>query len=92
MEGHESDLEQHTSSLMDEAILAELAETIELQAQKLKSLGEEVESLRAERSGLADELRMARVWIRELAAELQRADPPRQPGKTTLRERIYGHA
>jgi cob(I)alamin adenosyltransferase len=84
--------EQHTSSLVEEAIVAELAETIELQAQKLKSLDEEVESLRGERNNLATELHMARAWIRELATELQRADPPQQPESPTLRERVYGHA
>jgi hypothetical protein len=35
---------------------------------------------------------MARAWIRELAAELQRSDPPREPETGTLRERIYGTA
>jgi predicted RNase H-like nuclease (RuvC/YqgF family) len=75
MEVEDRHLEQQ-KSLVEEAIVAELAETIELQARKLKSLDEEVESLRTERSSLADELHMARAWIRELAAELQRASAP----------------
>jgi chromosome segregation ATPase len=91
MEAQETGIEQHTSSLVEETIVAELTETIELQAQRLKSLDEEVETLRRERSGLARELQTARAWIRELAAELQRAEPPRQP-EMPLRERIYGQA
>jgi predicted RNase H-like nuclease (RuvC/YqgF family) len=74
MEVEARHLEQHTGSLVEEAIVAELTETIELQTEKLESLGEEVERLRAERSQLANELHMARAWIRELAAELQQAD------------------
>jgi hypothetical protein len=35
---------------------------------------------------------MARAWIRELAAELQRSDPPPEQPTETLRERIYGSA
>ena len=75
MEVQDRHLEPQTS-LVEEAIVAELAETIELQARKLRSLDEEVESLRRERISLADELHMARAWIRELAAELQRAGAP----------------
>jgi hypothetical protein len=79
-EGHmqlqERHLEQRSSIPLEEAIVAELTETIELQARKLESLTEEVENLRRERVQLAEELHMAHVWIRELAAELQRADLP----------------
>jgi hypothetical protein len=85
-------LEELPKVLESEAIVAELTETVELQAGKLESLGEEVERLEQERGGLAAELHMARVWIRELAAELQRSDPPQEPASGTLRERIYGPA
>lgn len=74
-------VEQQTASLEDEAIVAELAETVELQAIKLAALTED-------REQLASELQMARAWIRELAAELERADTPREPESVTLRERI----
>jgi chromosome segregation ATPase len=89
MEVQTRHLEDLPGSLQREAILTELTETIELQASKLESLGEEVDGLRKERAQLASELQMARAWIRELAAELQRSDPPRQPATETLRGRIY---
>ena len=78
----------HPVHLEREAIVAELAETIELQASKLESLNEEVEGLVSDRAQLENELHMARAWIRELAAELQRAAPPPEPGPSTLRERL----
>jgi chromosome segregation ATPase len=84
--------EELPKGLEREAIVAELTETVELQADKLESLGEEVERLEQERGGLAAELHMARAWIRELAAELQRSDPPPEQPTETLRERIYGSA
>ena len=90
MEDQETHLEEHTSTLVEEAIVAELAETIELQAQKLKALEGDAEVLRRERTALTTELHMARAWIRELAAELQRSDPPQETDGTTLRGRIYG--
>ena len=74
MQVQDRHLEQRSSSPVEDAIVAELTETIELQARRLESLIEEVEKLRRERAQLADELYMAHVWIRELAAELQRAD------------------
>jgi predicted nucleic acid-binding Zn-ribbon protein len=77
MDTYGSDLEERTSSLAEDAIVAELAETIDLQASRLASLNHELEDLRAERSRLTNELHTARTWIRELAAELQRAEPPR---------------
>jgi cell division protein FtsB len=76
MQVQDRHLEQRSSSPVEEAIVAELTETIELQARKLESLTEEVENLRRERAQLVDELHMAHVWIRELAAELQRSDLP----------------
>ena len=76
MQVQDRHLEQRSSIPVEEAIVAELTETIELQARRLESLNEEVEGLRQERAQLADELHMAHVWIRELAAELQRADLP----------------
>jgi len=90
MELEERHLEQRTAGLVEEAIVAELTETVELQAGKLESLDEEVERLRAERNQLTTELHMARAWIREPAAELQRTDPPGEPEPETLRERIQG--
>ena len=89
MEVEDRRLGDHASSLMDEAIVAELSETIELQASKLQALREEVECVRAERNQLSCELHMARAWIRELAAELQRTSPSGEPATTTLRERIH---
>lgn len=90
METQARHLEQQTPSVVEEAIVAELAETVELQAGKLHSLTEEVDRLQAERSRLAGELHMARAWIRELAAELQQADAPRaEPESKTLRERVH---
>ncbi len=74
----------------DEAIVAELVETVELQAHKLESLGEEVDRLRTERSQLSGELHMARAWIRELAAELQHGGAPTAPEAGSLRGRIQG--
>ena len=90
MEVQPRHLEDLPTGLEHEAIVAELAETIELQRSKLESLGEEVDSLRSERNQLTRELQMARAWIRELAAELQRSDPPREPAPHTLRTRICG--
>jgi chromosome segregation ATPase len=92
MEVQTRGLEELPKGLESEAIVAELTETVELQADKLESLNEEVERLEQERGGLTAELHMARAWIRELAAELQRSDPPREPTAGTLRERIYGSA
>jgi hypothetical protein len=57
----------------------EQVESIEMPVSTVESLGRELELLRLERNELATELHMARAWIRELAAELQRADPPRWP-------------
>lgn len=90
MEVQTRDLEELPAGLESEAIFAELTETVELQASKLESLSEEVDRLQEERGQLSAELHMARAWIRELAAELQRADPPREPATATLRERIDG--
>jgi predicted RNase H-like nuclease (RuvC/YqgF family) len=83
------DVQQIAPSVENEAIVAELAETAELQARKLVSLNEEVEQARREHRQLSTELHMARAWIRELAAELERADPPSEPDRFTLRGRIY---
>jgi hypothetical protein len=82
---------QQIATLEREAIVAELAETIELQVSKLESLREEVHCLLTERTQLETELHMARAWIRELAAELQQGDARSEPGPSTLRGRLQGN-
>jgi predicted RNase H-like nuclease (RuvC/YqgF family) len=70
----------------DEAIIADLAETIEVQEQRIEVLLAEVERLHQERRQLDAELGRAQTWIRELAAELENAPP--EPEPLTFRERI----
>lgn len=66
-------LDERPAGYEGEAILAELAETVELQAYTLASLHKQIDRLEAEREQLRDELHMAHAWIRELAAELELA-------------------
>ncbi len=62
----------------DEAIVADLAETVELQAARIETL--------------SFQLRRADAWIRELAAELERTVAEDEPEPLTFRERILAAA
>ena len=84
------DAEQRVASLHGDAIVAELTETVELQARKLATLSEEVDRVENDRRQLRTELHMARAWIRELAAELETVDVSPSSEGRTLRERIDG--
>jgi predicted RNase H-like nuclease (RuvC/YqgF family) len=85
----EVNIETRTEGREDEAIVAELAETVELQARKLASMNDEVDRAHSEREQLANELHMAQAWIRELAAELEEVSPRPEPDPFTLRGRIF---
>jgi predicted RNase H-like nuclease (RuvC/YqgF family) len=67
----ERHLDERPAGHEGEAILAELAETVEIQAEALASLHEQIDRLEAERQQLQDELQIAHAWVRELAAELE---------------------
>jgi hypothetical protein len=58
----------------NEAIIADLTETVELQAVEIEKLGLELDR--------------ANAWIRELAAELERRAVEQEPEPLTFRERI----
>ncbi|MGB2951976.1 MAG: hypothetical protein WBB74_01135 [Gaiellaceae bacterium] len=57
-----------------DAVVAELVETVELQTERLTELSREAEALRAERDRVKNELEMARAWVAALAAALETGD------------------
>jgi chromosome segregation ATPase len=73
----------------EEAMIADLTEAAELETVKSDALRRELEKLQAERKQLSEELDRAQVWIRELAAELERSPLPEpEPEPSTFRERV----
>jgi hypothetical protein len=62
------------SAREQEAILAEMAELVELQAGKLSELRAEIQALRRERDDVELELVMAQGWVRELAGRVEEAE------------------
>jgi predicted nucleic acid-binding Zn-ribbon protein len=70
-------------------MIADLTEAAELETVKSDALRRELEKLQAERKQLSEELDRAQVWIRELAAELERSPLPEpEPEPSTFRERV----
>jgi chromosome segregation ATPase len=58
----------------EEAIVPDLVDRLERQADDLARLRSEVEGLRTEREALKTELTIARRWVHTLALELELAD------------------
>jgi chromosome segregation ATPase len=58
----------------DEAVIPELVDRLEYQAEELTNLRSELSVLRAEREKLETDLAIARRWVHTLARELELAD------------------